>query len=104
MVSPFDAFDGHGVGVDVDRLDPAAADMNDFVRHVFERRVVRHDDDGLFLLFGDVVQELENEFSRHVVERARRLVAQKQLRIFGKGARNGDALLLAPRKLRGKVV
>ena len=50
------------------------------------------------------MQELENEFSRHVVERARRLVAQKQLRIFGKGARNGDALLLAPRKLRGKVV
>ena len=41
--------------------------------------------------------------ARLIVERACGLVAEKELGVFGKGACDGDALLLAAGKLRGKV-
>ena len=41
---------------------------------------------------------------RKRVERARGFVAQHNLRVRSKGARNGDALLLAARKLAGVIV
>ena len=42
----------------------------------------------------DLFQQLEHELARLIVERARRLVAQQQQRVFRHRARYRDALLL----------
>ena len=63
------------------------------------------DDDRGGAHFGvHLLQRLEHAHARGRIQRARRLVAQQHRRALGNGARNGHALLLAARKLRGKVV
>ena len=51
-----------------------------------------------------ILQQFQNSLARFVIERARGLVAQQKLRVFGDGARDSHTLLLAARELRGEVV
>ena len=50
------------------------------------------------------LDDLEHDAAGGEVERAGRLVAQKQRRALGDGARDGHALLLAAGELRRKVI
>ena len=62
---------------------------------------MRNDDNRNVLRPVDRLQQRENRLGRHGVERARRLVAEDDLRVVGKHARNCHALLLTARELRG---
>ena len=84
-------------------LHSAVFDEHDLIRHIFQRLIVRYHDDELLRVFGHVVQKPQNQFARDIVERARRLVAKQNLRIFRNGAGDADALLLSARKLGGEV-
>src|SRR5512146_383860 len=68
-----------------------------------ELDVVRDVEHRLALLV-QALEELEHLGRRDRVEVARRLVADDQLRIGRERTRDGNALLLAARKLRGQVV
>ena len=63
--------------------------------------LVRDDDDGDAELFVDVADQLEDLARGLGVQRARGLVAEQDLRICGKCAGDGDALLLSAGELRG---
>ena len=65
---------------------------------------MRDDHDRHTLLPAGVLQELEDLLAGHIVERAGRLVAEQELRIFRQRAGDGDALLLAAGELTGEVV
>ena len=56
---------------------------------------MRDDDDGQPQLLVDVVNELQDGFRRLRIERARRLIREKHLRVGSEGARDADALLLS---------
>jgi hypothetical protein len=65
------------------------------VGHVANRVVVGDDHDGGAVAAVDALHELEDLLGGVVVERARRLVAQKQARVLHEGTPDGAALLLA---------
>ena len=65
---------------------------------------MRNDDDGHLRAAAGVLQQLEDVLARDIVERAGRLVAQQQLRVFRKRPRDGDALLLAAGELRWEIL
>ena len=65
--------------------------------------VVCDDDDGASVLVIDILHELQDFLGRLIVERARGLVAKKDLRIFRERAGDRNSLLLASRQLGGKV-
>ena len=85
-------------------LNPAAPDSDYLIRHVLQRGVMRDHDHQLSLLAGQGVQQLQNFLARDVVQRAGRLIAKDQLRVFRNGAGNRNALLFAAGELGGKVV
>ena len=58
------------------------------VRHRRNRMVMRDDHDSHMVPPARILQKLEDRFARIGIKRPRRLVAQQQLGIFGKGARN----------------
>ena len=62
------------------------------------------DDDGAARLAAGALQQGQHLLAGLVVQRTGRLIAEQELRIFGEGARNGDALLFAARKLGREVV
>ena len=64
--------------------------------------VVRHHDDEA--VAGHVAQQVHDLHARLRVEGAGGLVGQKDLRVIDEGARDGDALHLAARHLRGLLV
>lgn len=65
---------------------------------------MRDDDDRFSVIPRHRQQELEHEHAGFGIERAGRLVAEKQLGIFGERTGDGYALLLAARQLGGEVV
>ena len=62
------------------------------------------DDHGGARFAAGALQQAKDLFAGLVVERAGRLVAQQQFRVFRKRAGNGHTLLFAAGKLRGEVV
>jgi hypothetical protein len=62
---------------------------------------VRDHNHGDAELFVDGLEQFQDRARRLRVERARCLVAEQDLGVVGEGARDGDALLLAARELRG---
>ena len=70
-------------------------------RHV---GLMRHHDDGEAALVIEPGQELHDLMAARGVEIAGRLVGEQHQRIGDDGARDGDALLLAARKLRRRVM
>ena len=77
------------------RLNTAAADPDDPVRHRCDRLIVRDDHDGRMAFAAQPVEQLQNSFACLVVKGAGRLVAEQKLRILCQGTRDGDALLLS---------
>ncbi len=65
---------------------------------------MRDDNDGLAVFSRHVEQQLQDHHARPGIESARRLVAEQDLRIFAQSPCYGNALLLAARQLRRKVV
>ena len=65
---------------------------------------MRDDHDRHTLFPAGILQELQDLLARHVVERARRLVAQKELGVLRQRAGDRHALLLAAGELTGEVV
>mmetsp|Transcript_22562 Transcript_22562/g.36749 ORF Transcript_22562/g.36749 Transcript_22562/m.36749 type:complete len:215 (+) Transcript_22562:1237-1881(+) len=53
---------------------------------------------------GEVLNDLHDFLLQFGIQRAGRLIKQKRLRLHAQRACNGGALLLAPRKLRGKDI
>ena len=84
-------------------LHAAALKANQAIGHGRERGVVRDDDDRNALLAAGILQQLQDLLAGFIVERARGLVAQKQLGVLCQCAGDGHALLLAARKLCRKV-
>ena len=78
--------------------------MDDAIRYLGEGQVVRHDRNGAAALSAAVLQEAQYLLARPVVESPRGLVAEQELGVLRQGARDGDALLLPTRELRGEVV
>src|SRR5215203_6410944 len=65
--------------------------------------IVRYENDRDALAV-EFLEERQNLNRRAAVERASRLVGEKQARVVDEGAGDGDALLLAARELRRTVV
>jgi len=74
------------------------------VRHRRDGGIVRDENDGCALRAIEFVNDAQNVLSRFRVEVAGRFVAQQDGGIVGERARDGDALLLPSRKLRGKMI
>ena len=87
-----------------DLLDLARTHAQHAVAHVTDGCVVRDQEHGRTQLVVDLLQDGKDQDARLRVERAGRLVAQKNSRSFGHRARDGDALLLAAGELGGEVV
>ena len=90
--------------VDLVGQDLPALHLNDAVGHGCQGCVVGDDDDGAARLAAGALQQGQHLFAGLVVQRTGRLIAEQELRIFGEGARNGDALLFAAGKLGREVV
>ena len=93
-----------GMRVGLDGGGTPFSHVDNAVCYLREREVVRHDDHGAARVAARVLQKPQDLLARAVVEGARRLVAQEQLRVLREGARDGNALLLAAGELRGEVV
>ena len=85
-------------------LDLAALHMDNTVRHRAECQVVRDNDHRHVVLAAGFLQQLQDQLASVVVQRARRLVAEQQLRIFRQRAGDCHTLLLATGKLRREIV
>jgi len=66
-------------------------------------RAVRHDHQNSLLPLMQIEQQGGHRVGRSLIEIARRLVAEQQMRLADQCAGQGDALLLAARKLRGAM-
>src|SRR5699024_8554784 len=64
---------------------------------------VSYDDYSHIRLSGRILKKFEYGFAGVVIESSRRLIAQKELRIFCQSSGDGYALLFASRKLRRKI-
>lgn len=104
MRSPLDLFDRGRVGIHIDGLDGAALDADHPVGHVAEGLVVGDDDDGHAETPAGVLQQLQNRLARVIVQGARRLVTEEQLRVLREGPGDGDALLLTAGELGREVL
>ena len=85
-------------------LDAPVAQHQHSVGHVGDDRVVGDEDGGRAEFAVNALDRLEHEHAGLAVERAGRFVAQQDVRLLRNGARDGDALLLAARKLRREMV
>ena len=74
------------------------------MRHVLDGGVVGDECGGGAQLPVDLRQRFQHADAGLAVERAGRLVAQQDVGALGDGARDGHALLLATRHLRGEVI
>src|SRR5690242_4979059 len=83
--------------VRADRLDAAVGKNHDAVGHANGREAVRDQHRGL--VAAQFLEALEHFELRARVERRRRLVEDQQLRVAHVGARNGDLLPFATRKI-----
>ena len=82
---------------------PAAAEPDQPVRHRRKRGIVGDQQNGDPFPPAGVLQQLQNLFPGHIVERSRGLIAEQQLRILGERPCDGDTLLLASGKLRREI-
>ena len=93
------------VGVEGARvaLDNAVGEVHDACGVLFGQfRVVRHHD--YQAVAGDFGEQIHDLHACFRVEGARRLVGQNDFRLVDQGARDGDALHLAARKLAGLFI
>ena len=102
--SPLDLFNRGRVGIHADGPDGAALDADHPVGHVAEGLVVGDDDDGHAETATGVLQQLEDRLACVIVQGARRLVTEEQLRVLREGPGDGDALLLAAGELGREVL
>ena len=78
--------------------------MHDPIREPCDGSVVRDDDRQGAKLAVDVLDRVENRDAGADIQGAGRFIAQQDVGAFGDGTRDGDALLLAARKLRRPVL
>ncbi len=78
--------------------------MDDTIRHPGQGAVVRDDEYGLARLPAGVLQQLQHRLAGLVVQRTGRLVAEDHLGVLCQCAGDGNALLLAARKLGREVI
>src|SRR5690606_5686509 len=84
--------------------DHAVAQPDHAMRHLGDDGVVGDDRRRRPELAVRAIERLEDDHARRGVEGARRLIAEGHRRPLGGRPRDGDALLLASRELRGKVI
>src|SRR5829696_8947730 len=84
--------------------DGAVAQPDDALGARGEREIVRDEHDRRIRFAVDRLQQLDDAGAGVTVEVARRLVGEEDARRVAEGPRDGDALLLAPGELVGKVV
>ena len=82
----------------------AAFQSNNGSRAAREFLVVRDEDEGGAGLGIEVEEKFDDAMARLGVEIAGRFVREQDLRAIDEGARDSDALLLAPRELRGVMM
>ncbi len=66
--------------------------------------IMRHDHHRRTILTTHILQNPQHLLPRVVIQRARRLIAQQDLRILGHRTRDRHTLLLATRQLRRKII
>ena len=84
--------------------DLAVAQMNDAVGHAGDIHVMGDDGRCRTQFAIDALQRLKHDNSRFGIKRSGRFVTKKHRRVFGNGAGNGHALLLAAGELGGKMI
>ena len=90
--------------VDLVGQDLSALDLDDPVRHGRQGRVVGNDDDGAPCFAAGALEQGQHLLAGFVVQRTGGLIAEQELGVLGQRPGNGNALLLAARKLGREVV
>ncbi len=85
-------------------MDAAIGEMNDAVGHVGHDGIVGDDDCERSQITIDALKGLEHDYAGADIERAGGFIAEKDFRAFRDGPGDGDTLLLAAGKLRGKMI
>ncbi len=82
----------------------AVPDANNDVSHFGDILVVRHDDYRLAVISCHLKKKLEYDYTCFGIQRARRFIAQQDLRVLCQGPAYRDTLLLAARQFMRELM
>ena len=84
--------------------DHAVTQLDDMIRHLPDRLIVRHHDHGIVILLIHLFDQLQYFLGSRIIQRTGRLITEQDIRILDDCAADRNALLLAAGELIRQLI